>query len=738
MLIRAYRLSDRLGLVILKTSAGISTYFIENIAQLRSIAGGSAGGLLAAILALLSFLMTGLGAIAQIIIQAIGAISGQVLRITGRTAQYAGTSATGAMARRSTAAQARAEIDTAIIEDPLKRQNRLLSGLVVLALGALIVIIVWATSNTGNDTAFTPSSASLGIASTNPTVAAAPPVVEENDVSLGLPTPVPTATLIPSVLQARGTVAYVVREKGQTDIWTTPIDTLTPIRLTNSPDDERDPAWSPDGTQLAYASNQNGNWDIYIYDMLTGEDRQMTIGLAFEAGPRWSPNGEFLVYESYNEASHLDIYILRTDGSPIQEPRVPQSSDTADFSPSWSPDGTQIAFVSLRDGNKDIYVFTIADSSIYNLTNTPDVEEDFPAWSPDGTLIAYSADEAGRELIYTKAVNEPNAQAQIFRQGRTPAWSPDGSSIMLATDTSANTLFTVAPFNTTGAVTEAFNASGQGAYHPDWTLTPLPAALVNSGGAEPAIPGPLFVEDEGPGTDNPPYRLDTIGNIDGLGNNAAFLSERVNDSFRALRASTNEELGWDMLGSLSDAFWDINDLPPPGQDQRSWFKTGRAFAFNPRLIAGFPVRVEVVREDTDLATFWRVYVRVTDDAQNGQLGEPLRQIPWDFERETVEAYDRGGSLKTQIPRGYYVDLTQLAADYGWSRVPAAPDWRDNFDTRNYWIFQKRDNLAWYDAMRELYTFGEMGGFNPTATPAPVEPPNPQTEPTTVEENSDGQ
>jgi len=729
MLIRAYRISDRLGLLILKISTSISTYLAESLRALLSIFGGGGrqvlnilGGLLGIIL---TVLMTGF----SLITSGASRAGNTAFRLTGRTAQAATSSASGAMARRYAEAQARAEIDTAIVEDPLKRQNRLLSGLVVLVLGTLIVIVVWATSNTGNDSPFTPSSAGLGLAS-NPTVAAEPAQPEDNaEVGLALPTAVPTATLLPDILQVRGAVAYVVREKGQTDIWATPIDTLNPIRLTNSPTDERDPAWSPDGTQLAYASNKNGNWDIYIYDLLTGDERQMTIGLAFEAGPRWSPNGEFLVYESYNEAGHLDIYILRTDGSAVQEPRVPQSSETADFSPAWSPDGTQMAFVSWRDGNQDIYVFTIADSSIYNLTSTPDVDEDYPVWSPDGNTIAYSAVEAGRELVYTHTA-APNTQPQLFRQGRTPAWSPDGNSIILATDTRTSTLFTVAPYNVDGAATEAFNTASTGAYHPDWTETPLPAALVNAGGLPSAVPDPLFVEDEGPGTSDPPYGLENI-NVDGVGSNG-LLSERVNDSFQALRISTNQALGWDMLGSLSDVFWDINDRPPAGQDPRSWFKTGRAFAFNRNRIVGFPPQVEVVREDTELATFWRVYVRVADDAQNGQLGEPLRVIPWDFERETVESYDRGGALKPQMPRGYYVDLTQMAADYGWDRVPAEPDWRDNFDVRNYWVFQKRDGLTWYDAMRELYTFGAMGGFNPTATPAPVQPtapPAPDVNPT---------
>jgi hypothetical protein len=123
--------------------------------------------------------------------------------------------------------------------------------------------------------------------------------------------------------------------------------------------------------------------------------------------------------------------------------------------------------------------------------------------------------------------------------------------------------------------------------------------------------------------------------------------------------------------------------------------------------------------------YWRVYVRVSDEAQSGELGEPLRHLPWDFASRNegdVEAYDQGGRLRSEMPSGYYVDLTQIAADYGWERVPAGNDWRANFNSTNYWLFQKRENLDWYSAMRELYTEGQLGGFAPRAATPATNPP----------------
>jgi len=240
---------------------------------------------------------------------------------------------------------------------------------------------------------------------------------------------------------------------------------------------------------------------------------------------------------------------------------------------------------------------------------------------------------------------------------------------------------------------------------------------VNSGGLEFGVEQPLFIEQVSAA--QPPYGLGTMIGIENI--DRPLLNERVNDSFNALRVRVNQRAGWDFLRNISDALWDLNYRPQPGEPRRNWHLTGRAFSFNRELIVGFPPMVEIVREEGEVATFWQVYVRVVDEAQNGQLGEPLRHMPWDFAaatRDDVDAYDQGGRLRATMPEGYYIDLTQIAADYGWMRTAAGSDWRNNFNVRNYWQFQKRENLTWYDAMLELYNESQLGGFVPTSTPLP--------------------
>ena len=712
MLVRAYRFTDKLGVVFLKSSIALVDTTLDGLSMIwRRIA------------VVLLFIGGILWFVLRPIVALFGLLFGGILGAFGLSTSRAKRAGSGTMARRA----ARAQMQAGVAEDPLRAQNRVLSLVTVALLAVLVGVVLWATNpaRTASTDGSGVDASSLFASPLAPTVAA---ILQT--------TPVPTTTPLPPILEARGTMAYVVRELGQTDIWAVPIGSRTPIRITNSAEDDRDPAWSPKGDKLAYASRQDGNWEIYVYDVATGNTTRMTYDLSFQGGPTWSSDGEWLAYESY-QGNNLDIYVMRIDGS--QQPiRLPGNSDAPDYSPSWSPDGRKIAFVSLRDGNLDIYVFSLDDQSVVNLTKSPDRQEDYPAWSPDGRWIAYSALDQGQEKVFVVSTDNPDSGAQVINVGRTPAWSPDGTSIVAAVDSTDGTQLIVNPFSGAGVGT-AIIPVPLGSTRISWTAAPLPQALVNSGGLPPARTDPLFVEQADKVNTDPPYRLNSIT---GVTVEQAVLSDRVNDSFNALRDAVNQKVGWDFLGKLDDAFWSINRPPQPGEERRNWLMTGRAVSFTRNAIVGFPPPLEVLREDIGVDTYWRVFVRVSDDAQSGQLGEPLRHLPWDFASRTagdVQAYDQGGKLRDQVPDGYYVDFTQIAADYGWTRVPAGSDWRANSNTINYWSLQKRGGLSWFDAMREIYTEGQLGNFAPTVAPPSARPTAPalQIVPSVVAGGSDG-
>lgn len=738
MLLRFYRFTDKLGLVVLKLMSALGDWLLEGAQTLwGTTEPGQYNGILGLFVLLSSLLRRALELIVTLLTSIVGlivAVLGYGVRLVraffraifyliwrllrlfirggGFTVQTVGQSTQRAMARR----RAREEIDVVIAEDPLRVQNRLLSALVVLLGVGIVALLIWATDPSRQNTvAVLPNDDFITILS------AGTPQANDDDPISSAPTPIPTATQLPEALQSRGTIAYVARERGQTDIWAIGIGSRAPVRLTNDAADDRDPIWSPDGDQLAFSSRRDGNWELYVTRItdLTAPPIRLTFELGFQGRPVWSNDGLLLAYESY-QGANLDIYAISVDGSdaPVRITDHP----APDYSPAWEPStGRRIAFVSLRDRNQDIYIVDLNTLDLINLTNTPDRNEDFPAWSPSGRYLAYSALEQGREIVFVHDVTNPSAPPEVMGIGRAPTWSPDGRSLaFIADDDNGQMAFLYAvPFQTQGLATEVISVP-HGATRPTWTSAVLPPSFVNAGGLPLADTQPLFIEQETRFNSDPPFRLNAL--LDVQAQNAV-LSDRVNDSFNALRARTLEVSGVDFLGQLEDAFWGLDRRPELGVERRNWLMTGRAFAISRSSILGFPPPIELVREDLIDGVYWRVYLRVSEDAQSGQLGEPLRRLPWDLLSRTagdVEAYNQGGRLRADVPQGYYIDFTQLASDYGWQRMAAGNEWRANADVVNYWLFRKTDGLDWYSAMREIYAESQLGGFVPTATPsAPI-------------------
>ena len=201
-------------------------------------------------------------------------------------------------------------------------------------------------------------------------------------------------------------------------------------RVTNSEGDDIDPELSPDGSQIAYASNKNGQWDIYIIDIKTGSETQLTDTPEYDGAPTWSPDSQWIAFESYLNYN-LEIVLLSTidlNQSPVQL----TDNQAADHSPKWSPAARKIAFVSDRSGDNEIWLADLdkVDDRFINISNNNATHELFPAWSPDSQYIAWSSEyEKNRSIFYININSEP-FNPQRIGTGNRPVWEPSGNAVL--------------------------------------------------------------------------------------------------------------------------------------------------------------------------------------------------------------------------------------------------------------------------------------------------------------------
>jgi Tol biopolymer transport system component len=205
-------------------------------------------------------------------------------------------------------------------------------------------------------------------------------------------------------------------------------------RLTREVKDLRGISWTPDESRLVFASKERGVYQLRVISAQGGESSSLPAATASAADPFVSPNGKFIVFVENHE--NWNIWRVGIKEDRIGLPERFLASTGQNHSPSFSPDGRKIAFVSDRSGSPDIWLCDSDGQHLHQLTHFGGPWLGTIRWSPDGTSIVFDARPKGHSAIYRMAINQGKPELveedQPF-EVRRPSWSRDGRYIYFDT-----------------------------------------------------------------------------------------------------------------------------------------------------------------------------------------------------------------------------------------------------------------------------------------------------------------
>ncbi len=469
---------------------------------------------------------------------------------------------------------------------------------------------------------------------------------------------------------SRVAFAWEGLDQNNVDIYVRLLDEETPMRLTSDAARETSPAWSPDNQYLAFVRRTATTCGLYQVPALGGLERKLADCAATD-DITWSPDGAWIAFaDKPQPAAPYSIYLLATQSLEVRRLTTPPTATVGDRFPAFSPDGQSLAFVrSSVTGLDYIYTLPTSGGSGQRLTQTNQRLNDL-TWPLPGTLF-YSSDWSGTISLYEWSIQEETA-----------TWlTTSGESVHHPT----------------------YSASPQRLVYEEWRWTKnIWAAPLGEAAAQPYALNALMST-----------RWDRSPQVSPEGDRIVFVSNR---------SGSYEIMMWDSTANRVAA---LTDFGGPNLDRPRWSPDGRALAFDVRsdgnadiyLLAsdgGLPQRF-TTHTAHDVAPSW------SRDGRHVYFASDRSGV-WEVWQKPLNGADarqvttQGGYAAMESPDGQYLYYTKATAHGLWRKriygdaETLITDRLDMNDWGNWAITQ--DGLYFVDRTTPPHT--DLGGAEASA------------------------